>query len=111
MADIIKRHNLTYHLYADAFNSVSFNLGSDDLLSSVKSNIELCVQEINNQIILNGVKLNEEITELLYVTGLVRVGCETIHPSSSVRYLGVILDPSADMEITLKRYARHVIFI
>ena len=45
VADIIKRHNLTYHLYADDTQLyVSFKLGSDDLLSSAKSSIEICVQ-------------------------------------------------------------------
>ena len=57
--------------------------------------------------ILNGLKLNEEKTELLLLSSpyrpnpsleFVRVGGEVIQPSSSVRYLGVILDPSVDME-------------
>ena len=66
VADIIKRHNPTYHLYADDTQLyVSFKLGSGDLLSSAKSSIEICVQEINNWMILNGLKLNEETTELL----------------------------------------------
>ena len=59
IADIIKRHNLTYHLYADDTQLyVSFKLGSDDLLSSAKYGIKICVQEINNWMILNGLKLN-----------------------------------------------------
>ena len=41
VADIIKRHNVTYHLYADYTQLyVSFKLGSDDLLSSAKSTIK-----------------------------------------------------------------------
>ena len=49
VAAIINRPNLTYHLYADDTQLyVSFNLGSDDLLSSAKFSIEICVQEINN---------------------------------------------------------------
>ena len=69
VADIIKRQNLTYHLYADDTQLyVSFKLGSDDLLSSAKSSIEICVQEINNWMILNGLKLNEEKTELLLLS-------------------------------------------
>ena len=63
MADIIKRHNFTYYLYVDNIElSVPFNLGSDDLFNSdlCKSSVELWVQEINNWMILNGVKLNKE---------------------------------------------------
>ena len=96
MADIIKRHNLTYHLYA------SHKLGSDDLLASAKSSIEICAQEINNWMILNGLKLNKES---------VRVGGEIIQPSSSVRNLGVILDPSIDMEDHIKKICHFHIWI
>ena len=56
--------------------------------------------------ILNGLKLNKEKTELLLLSlryrpspslEFVRVGSEIIQPSSSVRNLGGILDSSADM--------------
>ena len=63
--------------------------------------------------ILNGLKLNEEITELLLLSSLYRpnpsfgifFGGEVIQPSSSVRIrnLGVILDPSVDMEDHIKK--------
>ena len=65
--------------------------------------------------ILNGLKLNKEKTELLLLSshyrhspslGFVRVGGETIQPSSSVCNLGVILDPSADMEDHIKRICK-----
>ena len=67
---------------------MSFKLGSDDLLS-----IEICVQEINNWMILNSLKLNEEKSKLLLLSSryrpspsleLVRFEGETIPPSSSV---------------------------
>ena len=117
MADIIiKRHNLTYHLYADDTQLyVSFRLRSDDLLSPAKSSIEICVKEINNWMILNGLHLNDEKTELLLLSSryqpspsleFASVGGETIQLSSSVRNLGVILDPSADMEDHTKKIGK-----
>ena len=116
VADIIKRHNLTYHFYADDTQLyVSFKLGSDDLLCSAKSSVEICVQETNNWMIFNGLKLNEEKTELLLFSSryrpspsleFVRVGGEVIQPSSSVRNLGVILDPSVDMEDHIKKICK-----
>ena len=97
------KHFLTRTHYTQLY--VSFKLGSDDLLSSAKSSIEICVQEINN----------EEKTELLLLSSryrpspsleFVRVGGETIQPSSSVRNVGVILDPSADMEDQIKKICK-----
>ena len=93
---------------------MSFKLGSDDLLSSAKASIEICVQEINNWMILNGLKLNGEKLSCFYsvhdigpvLVGIVRVGGETIQPSFSVRNLGVILDPSADMEDHIKKICK-----
>ena len=110
MADILKRHNLTYHLYADDTQFyVSFKLGSDDLLSSAKSSIEICVQKMNNWMILM-VSSELLLLSLRYRPSpsleFVRVGGETIQPSSSVRNLGVILDPSADMEDHIKKICK-----
>ena len=115
-ADITKRHNLTYQLYADDTQYyVSYKLGSDDLLSLAKSSIEICVQEIKNWMILNGRKLNDEKTELVSFSShygpslsldFVHVGGETIQPSSCVRNLGVIFDPSVDMEDHTKKICK-----
>lgn len=66
-------------------------------------------------LIFNGLKLNEEKTELLLFSSryrpcpsleFVRVGGETIQPSTSVRNLGVILDLSADMEDHIKKICK-----
>ena len=55
MAAFINRLNVTYHLHTDDTQLyVLFNLGSDDLFSSAKFSIEICVQEINNWMIFNG---------------------------------------------------------
>ena len=84
VADIIKRHNPTYHLYADDTQLYeSFKLGSGDLLSSAKSSVEICVQEINNCMILNGLKLNEETTELLLLSSRYRPSADMHDPTSN----------------------------
>ena len=47
-----------YHLYADDTQLyVSFKLGSGDLLSSAKSCVEIWVQEINDWMTFNGLKV------------------------------------------------------
>ena len=69
--------------------------------------------------ILNGLKLNEEKTELLLLSSryrpspsleFVRVGSETIQAPPSVQNLGVILDPSADMEDHIKKICKTCYF-
>ena len=66
-------------------------------------------------LIFNGLKLNKEKIELLLFSSryrpcpsleFVRVGGETIQPSTSVRNLGVILDLSADMEDHIKKICK-----
>ena len=65
--------------------------------------------------ILNGLKLNEEKTELLLLSShyqfspsldFGRVGGETIQPSSPVHNLGVIFNPSVDMEDHIKKICK-----
>ncbi|PFX17564.1 hypothetical protein AWC38_SpisGene18105 [Stylophora pistillata] len=84
VADITKRHNLIYHLYADDTQLyVPSKLRSDDLLSSAKSRTEICVQEISNWMIRNGLKLNEEKNELLLLSSRYR-------PSPSLEFVRII---------------------
>ena len=93
MADIIKRHNPTYHLYADDTQLyVSFKLGSGDLLSSAKSSVEICVQENNNWMILNGLKKKKRKKPSCFY---------------SVHGVGPVLI----WKTSFKRYARHVISV
>ena len=90
---------------------MSFKLGSDDLLSSAKFSIEMCVKEIS-WMILNGLKLNEEKTELLLLSSRYRPSPSLefvsigIQPSSSVRNFGAILDPSVDMKDNIKKISK-----
>ena len=99
MADIIKRQILRTDLYIDDTKLyVSFKLGSDDLLSSAKSTIEICANEINNWIILNGLKLNEEKTELLLLSSRYR-------PSPSLEFVRVGRQPSSSVR-NLNRFQR-----
>ena len=65
-----------------ALSSCVIKLGSDDLFSLAKSSIEIFVQEINNWMILNGLKLKEEKTELLLFSSRYR-------PSPSLEFVRV----------------------
>ena len=61
IADIIKRHNFNYHIYADDTQlHISFEAARN--LDSVKSRIENCIFDIYRWMILNGLKRNQDKT-------------------------------------------------
>ena len=112
IADIIRRHNLQYHIFADDIQlHISFKLDSYQDLQSAKVKVQLCVWDIECWMVHNGLKLNQDKTELLVISSkyrfmpnldFVQVGVERIEPKSTVRNLGVVMDQffNADHHIT-----------
>ena len=108
IADIIKKHDLLYHLYADNTQLyISFNVGCCADLDEAKLRVERCVDEIDLRMFKNLLKLNRDKTELVIISSkirngpnleYVRVGDEFIAPKLSVRNLGVIMDNCFCME-------------
>ena len=108
IADIIKKHDLLYHLYADNTQLyISFNAGCCADLEEAKLCVERCVEEIDLRMFKNLLKLNQDKTELVIISSkirngpnleYVRVGDEFIAPKLSLRNLGVIMDNCFYME-------------
>ena len=68
IAKIIKRHGLQHHLYADDSQLYpSFKTDSFDDLHQAKPKVELCVRDIDNWMVHNGLKLNQDKSENLFV--------------------------------------------
>ena len=66
IAKIIKHHGLQFHLYADDSQLyVSFKTDSNQELLTAKSKVELCVRDIDTWMVHNGLKLNQDKSELL----------------------------------------------
>ena len=66
IADVIKHHGMGFHFYADDSQIyISFNLV--DALQS-KPLIERCIQDVQQWIVVNKLKLNGDKTELLVLT-------------------------------------------
>jgi len=113
IADIIKRHNLDYHLYADDTQLyISFKTNSFADLCTAKSSVQLCVKDIDRWMTNNMLKLNQDKTELVVISSKfhprpfidsVLVGDECICPKVSARNLGVILDECLSMEEHIRR--------
>ena len=107
IADIIKLNKLQYHLYADDTQLyISFRTYCSYDLSLAKRRVECCVNDIDCWMVNNGLKLNQDKTELVLISSKVRsrpslefiqVGDEKIQPKSSARNLGVIIDQCFDL--------------
>ena len=107
IADIIKFHKLQYHLYAgDTQLYISFRTDSSYDLSLAKRRVECCVNDIDFWMVNNGLKLNQDKTELVLISSkyrcrpsleFIQVVDEKIQPKPSARNLGVIIDQSLDL--------------
>ena len=73
IADIIKFHNLQYHLHADDTQLyISFRTDCIYDLSLAKSSVECCVNDIDYWMVNNSLKLNQEKTELVLISSKFR---------------------------------------
>ena len=107
LADILKHHNMCYHLYADDIQMyVSFATNDDNSLNSSITQIEKCLSDINLWMTANKLKLNKSKTDLIYLysrhnlqTSLpsIQFGNDSIIPIEAVRNVGAIFDSTLSM--------------
>ena len=115
IADIIKKLNLVYHLYADDTQLyISFNTDCSADLDEAKLRVERCVEEIDLWLCkLNLLKLDQDKTELVVISSkfriianleYVRVRDTRIRLRSNELNLGVIMDNCFCMEQHVSRF-------
>ena len=102
VSDIIQRHGLSHHSYADDTQLYMTMDHSNNDWRDGLARIELCVSEIGEWMKRNMLKLNDEKTELivfsskykqdLYNYLSITIGDTVVNCSSQVRDLGVIFD-------------------
>ena len=102
VSDIIQRHGLSHHSYADDTQLyMTMDHSNNDWLDGL-ARIERCVSEIRDWMNQNMLKLNDDKTELIvftskYEQGLyndlsIAIGDTVVECSSQVKDLGVIFD-------------------
>ena len=112
LADIIKRYNLEYNFYADDTQLyVAFKTDCLDKMVGCKTTIEQCVRDIDNWMVINKLKLNQDKSEVVFISlryrprpplDCLQIGNVTVVPSSSARNLVVIFDKCFNFEEHIK---------
>ena len=117
IADVIKRHGMRFHFYADDTQIyLSFNPLD---ASQSKSLIEECIQDVQLWMVTNKLKLNGDKTELLVLTvrqrpepplDSIKIGPDIIKASKSAKNIGVWLDSVLSMDVQINNICKTAFY-
>lgn len=120
VGDIIKRHGLVHHCYADDTQIYIMLKPSAEAFPSAINNVEACVVDLKQWMACNHLKVNNDKTELMVFASKqrlqmctdisVRIGFSTVVPVDHVKNLGVILDKTLSMENHIDAVSRSCRF-
>ena len=107
VADILRYHNMSYHLYADDTQLyIPFSHNDDADISLTTTKIESCLKDIADWMTMNKLKLNTDKTELLFLHSntislksipSIHFANDVLKPSGKARNIGVIFDTTLSM--------------
>jgi len=119
IVDIINRHGLMGHCYAD--DTQIYFYCSPDSMSQLSASFSICTDEINKWMFSNRLKLNCDKTEVMWIASrnmfrsmssvpTVVVGDAVIQPNTGARNLGVFFDRQLDMRQHITNVCRQCFF-
>lgn len=105
---IIAKYGLSYHMYADDLQLyISFDPSNPSSIQKALATLTQCINEIRSWMTFNMLKLNNDKTEFFIAVSVhnkqfippvtLQVGSDIIHPSDTVRNLGIIFDTHMTM--------------
>jgi exonuclease III len=119
LSDIIRRHGVTLHSYADDTQLyIAFDHKDPSSISKAVETLEACVDDIRIWMIKNRLKMNDSKTEMIIfapprakIPNLsITVGTAGHQSADSVRNLGVLLDKNLAMDVHIKRVCQLAYF-
>ena len=118
LASVIESHDINHHMYAD--DTQLYQAASIDDLPSLVNTIESCCSDVKSWMLSNGLKLNEDKTEVLVCSTnaklhtidmpFVTIDDTTVPVSKSAKNLGVHLDPTLSMDQQISSMVRIMNF-
>ena len=118
LGDILRRHGLSYHLYADDTQLyISFEVSS---IASAISSMEECLKDVRRWMASCFLCLNDSKTEVLVIgkkSSLkdipqfsLKIGSDNISPTTSARNIGAIFDNTCSMSEHIAAISRGAWF-
>ena len=112
---ILHCHGVGFHMCAD---DTQLYLGMEDIVSA-RTKVEVCLRELNQWMLLNNLRLNNDKTELLVLHAKhcpkppldsITVGDATVEPTSSAWNIGVVFDDTMSFEEHVNQLCRTAFY-